>query len=73
MTTTWTTAECDAKLAALEEQLAEAVTLPTSGSTGKNSMNLAGMAERIRGEMARWRRRRRVAAGQGVRQQRGGC
>lgn len=70
----WSIAEIDARIEELETQLSEVVALPSAGSTGQSSLDLRGLPERLRAEIARWELRRRIASGDyGIRQTRGGC
>lgn len=60
MATTWTVERCDAEIAALEAKLDELISLPTSGSTGKTSLNFAGKTQEIRERLEEWQDRRRA-------------
>lgn len=60
MATTWTVERCDAEIAALEAKLDELISLPTSGSTGKTSLNFAGKTQEIRERIEEWQDRRRA-------------
>lgn len=58
--TTWTVEQCDQEIAALEAALDKMILLPTSGSTGKTSLNFAGKTKEIRERIEEWQDRRRA-------------
>lgn len=63
---TYTVAQCDAQIVALEAALDEIVLLPVKGTTGKTSLDLSGKRAEIEDRIETWQQRRAALLNGGV-------